>query len=384
MLSLSSLNSFDFFQQFQLIAGEKGLYKNITNVVILDYEGMEEEYVGFQTGDFVITNLMFAKDDPSKIYKSFLSLMEIGVSAFAIKTIFYHEIPEEVIALSNEYEVPIFTFSDIFIEDVILNITDYLRATTNYDYYEKLIDSFIKAPSYQNELQQLMGALNITYDYKQISSMYVGSISSVNDFSLQRIINKTQLALKEDKQKTFITVTKYKKGMLFLACFKSFVPKNLKKFWTDLLYKLSLQASLYCIGINDSTLPLQKADIGIRRALWAYRKGDTSKEPITTYSDLGYENISYSFMQDSYIRQYRKELIFTIEPECESVNDFYNTDTYLTLSSCIKHNFDMIKVGEDLYQHPNTIRYRIKKIKELLNITNDTYFHLVVAILTSD
>ncbi|MCR5770063.1 MAG: PucR family transcriptional regulator [Butyrivibrio sp.] len=384
MLSLSSLNNFDFFNQFKLIAGQNGLYKSIANVVILDYEGIEEAYYGFQAGDFVITNLMYAKDDPSKIYKSFNSLIEIGVSAFAIKTIFYNTIPDEVIALANEKEVPIFTFSDIFIEDVILNVTDYLRSSTNYDYYEKLIDSFITKPSYQNEIQQFTGALNISYDNNFASSMYLGFKSIVNDFALQRTLNKTQLALEQLSGKDEIYVVKYKSGMLFIVFFKSEsdIPRDLKRFWKNLIHKLSIQASLYNIGINDSVLDISMLDIVMRRSIYAFNMCLSTGKNNRSYSDLGTLNAIYPMISDSYIKQYRIELISKIEPGCKNLEDFHSTESYRTLKSCIDNNFDMILVGNDLFQHQNTIRYRIKKIKELLGITNDTMFGMVAVILT--
>ena len=121
MLDVASLEKFDFWDHFTLISGAPGVYRNISNVVILDYEGIEGDFSGFHEGDFVITNLLFAKNDPEKIYPAFLSLIEKGVSAFAIKTVFYSDLPDEVMALTEQRQVPVFLFHDIYIEDVILN-----------------------------------------------------------------------------------------------------------------------------------------------------------------------------------------------------------------------------------------------------------------------
>ena len=76
MLDVASLEKFDFWDHFTLISGASGVYRNISNVVILDYEGIEGDFSGFHEGDFVITNLLFAKNDPEKIYPAFLSLIE--------------------------------------------------------------------------------------------------------------------------------------------------------------------------------------------------------------------------------------------------------------------------------------------------------------------
>ncbi len=120
----------------------------------------------------------------------------------------------------------------------------------------------------------------------------------------------------------------------------------------------------------------------MRRSIYAFKICLSSGKNYGSYSDLGPLNTIYPLLNDSYIEQYRIELINKIESNCKSIQDFYSTESYRTLKSCIDNNFDMISVGNDLFQHQNTIRYRIKKIKELLGITNDTMFNMAVVILT--
>ena len=147
MLDVASLEKFDFLNNFILAAGHNGLSRTISNVVILDYEGIDGDFSGFHEGDFVITNLLFAKNSPEKIYSAFEELISIGVSAFAVKTVFFKKLPSKVIDLADKNEVPVFLFNDIYIEDVILGITDHLRSSANYNYYESLLDSFLLPPS---------------------------------------------------------------------------------------------------------------------------------------------------------------------------------------------------------------------------------------------
>lgn len=64
MLDVASLKKFDFLKNFSLVAGENGLYRNISNVVILDYEGIDGDFSDFHEGDFIITNLLFCTKSP--------------------------------------------------------------------------------------------------------------------------------------------------------------------------------------------------------------------------------------------------------------------------------------------------------------------------------
>ena len=51
------------------------------------------------------------------------------------------------------------------------------------------------------------------------------------------------------------------------------------------------------------------------------------------------------------------------------------------MNECVKNDFDMDAAARNLYQHSNTIRYRINKIKELLSIEDDLTFKVIAAIL---
>ena len=65
MLDVASLEKFELLNKLRLVSGANGLYRNITNVVILDYEGIEGDFSGFHEGDFVITNLLKSPSIPS-------------------------------------------------------------------------------------------------------------------------------------------------------------------------------------------------------------------------------------------------------------------------------------------------------------------------------
>ncbi|MEG2539089.1 MAG: helix-turn-helix domain-containing protein, partial [Clostridium sp.] len=45
-----------------------------------------------------------------------------------------------------------------------------------------------------------------------------------------------------------------------------------------------------------------------------------------------------------------------------------HSELYVTLESFINNDGNFKRVAEDLFQHENTIRYRIKKIKSILNM----------------
>lgn len=378
MLDVASLEKFDVLKNFVLVAGTKGLYRNISNVVILDYEGIEGDYSDFHEGDFVITNLLFAKNDTSKIYPAFKALIDIGVSAFAVKTVFFTTLPDDIIQLANYYEIPIFLFHDIFIEDVILSISDHLRSSANFNYYEDLIDSFECEHSHSSQVRQLLNSLLGTQDEftndMQVSSLYAIFTKPIDDFSIQRTINKLTLQAKHMKTEASLYILKYKKGILFLNfCQKLNDSYFIYNIWENIIKELNL--SLYTLGMNDTLLDISKTDIAIKRCINACRSACCNGYNLTKYSELGLYNLAFSIYNDNYACEFLKEKSLCLDSE-------KNSTLRNTMFTLVSSNFDIDKTAATLYQHPNTVRYRISKLKELLNTNNDIEFQVISILLT--
>lgn len=389
MLDVSYLQNSDFFDNFHLVAGENGLHRTVSNVVILDFEGIAEQYIGFGQGDFVITNLMFAKNHPERIYRSFSSLIQIGVSAFAIKTVIFTELPPEVLSLCNAHNIPVFLFQDIFIEDVILNITDHLRASTDLHYFENLILQFLQKTDASSAILEFLTALNVPHRQGAVSSMYLQYRNKIDDFTLWRTINALQMQLEQLHRKHNIYIMRYKNGLLFLEIYPPFapIPDDLQRRYQDLLLQLRLSKDRYYIGINDSALPLDKLDIAILRCLYACQYGNHISQVKQSslpgiYHELGLSNLLYVLSDNAYTTEYLKELLPKIDPDFHTLSDLQQDPIFCTIHCYVENQFDIERTAKVLFQHPNTIRYRLKKLKDQLEISNETMFRLVLMLLS--
>lgn len=373
MLDVASLAKFDFLKNLVLVSGTKGLYRNITNVVILDYEGIEGDFSGFHEGDFVITNLLFAKNDISKIYPAFEALIHIGVSAFAIKTVLFDKLPDDILSLTKRYEIPVFLFNNIYIEDVILSITDHLRSSANYNYYEDLIDSFIAAPSHTPQTNELLNALlpgaDTFSNTKNVTALYLLSHNEPDEFSLQRNINKLIVSAKHLKTAADLHILKYKKGILLLY-FSS--ETDCLTAWNTIMRELSL--SSYAAGLSDTALPLSKIDIAVERSINACRLAVKQHCGPVKYSQLGLYNFIFSLCKDKYSCEFLNEKKTVLyEKKNKSLAD--------TLTELTIQHFDIDDTAAALFQHPNTIRYRIGKLKDLFNVKSDLEFQILCVLI---
>lgn len=376
MLDVASLEKFELLNKLRLVSGANGLYRNITNVVILDYEGIEGDFSGFHEGDFVITNLLFAKNDISKIYPAFEALIKLGVSAFAIKTVFFDKLPDDILELTEKNEVPVFLFNNIYIEDVILSITDHLRSSSNYNYYENLIDSFLTSPSKQLNIKEFVNSLSPVSDSLKsenlVTTLYLMSENETDEFTLQRNINKLTLRAKHLSIAVSIKILKYKKGIL-LICFGN-ETTNYENILKTVISELSL--SSYTIGFSDFSLPLNKIDISIERSINSCIFALKNQKKIVKYSNLGLYNFIFTLSKDRYAHEY-------LEEKSAVFNTQKNKPLFSTMSALVNNGFDINKTAESLFQHPNTVRYRIEKLKSLFNTNTELEFQFLCTILIS-
>ncbi len=371
MLDVATLLQLDLFSNFTLCAGAPGLGHNISNVVVLDHEGLWDNFSDFHEGDFVLTNLFYAKDDPERIYTSFSRLMQIGVSAIAIKSIFYKELPENVLALANRKNVPIFFFQDIYIEDVILCITDYIRSSTDYSRYEQLIDTILCAVPEQDAMHELLSGMAAA-PFSLVSCLYLSYRKKMDALSIQRYLNKLQIRRNSLVYLPQISFRKYKNGILFFF----FVDESgTLPPWETILRDFDVEQNQFDIGIGDCLLPLSKLDTAIRRSIYA--ADSSASGHIFLHSSLTIENLVFPMRENSYVKEYLSDLKAMIDAH----ETGGGTQLFDTLTGYVDSGFKIDETAALLYQHPNTIRYRIAKLKNILRLPEDSSFQFVALLL---
>lgn len=378
MLDVSTLQQFDFFTNFTLYAGANGFFRTISNVVILDHECIQDNYSDYNEGDFVLTNLIFAKENPEIIYSCFSKLMDTKISAIAIKSIFFNQLPQNVIDLANERQVPIFFFHSVYIEDIFLNITDYLRLKTNHNYHESLIDTILYKNNLATPTSNLLSNM-VNDSHTWLSSMYISYKGLIDDFSIYRNLNKLLLKKNHLSYSSNLQFVKYKKGILFLYFYTAKLNTLLiNENWEQVIRDLNLSQQSFYFGINNHPLPIKKVAISIQRSFYTNQNCILEKVNKKYYSTLSVENIFLPIFENTYIKEYVNDILYFINNNHSSQTN-YIFDTLETFVIC---NFSIDDTSKLLFQHPNTIRYRLNKIKELLNIENDFQFQMIAFLIT--
>lgn len=102
----------------------------------------------------------------------------------------------------------------------------------------------------------------------------------------------------------------------------------------------------------------------------AYELGVLLKIEIPLFHDLGLERVLYKHdLQD--LKEYYQHVV----GDLQKYDEENGTDLMDTLESFAHHQFDLKQTSEAIFLHRNTLRYRIKKIEEILNIKLDDFHH---------
>lgn len=97
---------------------------------------------------------------------------------------------------------------------------------------------------------------------------------------------------------------------------------------------------------------------------------------MASWNDIGIEKVAYNIEELPLLKSLDNELLLPII-EYDRKKD---GDLLKTLNSCLTHFFNVKAIAEELFIHPNTVRYRLGQINELLNmdINKSSNFALLV------
>lgn len=158
----------------EIIAGEKGIKNVVDAITIMEVEDFNK----FDLSNFfILTTFSFFKEDMEKLKSILKGLIDKGITALAIKPgRFIKEIPQPVIDIANEYEIPLVLvnstarFHNIISEVSLLINENHLIETQNLNKrYEELYNAFIEGKNinfFVDKLSELIGKFVICTDDK--------------------------------------------------------------------------------------------------------------------------------------------------------------------------------------------------------------------------
>lgn len=350
-----------YLNAFHLVAGEWGLNNSIDKIGILDHEIVEDIRGEFGQGDFVLSTFTPARNDLPLLIKSIKDLIDSKVSGLAIKNIFFKELPESIIDLANSKHFPIFIFDEnIYYEDIIAEVNEKIRLKDDDSLLMAKIDILLKGEISKNTVRTL--SLEINHAFKDnFIIAFCKENKYLNDRNITKLVDLYNFQV-QTSPNTYII--KYRDGILIICSQDNKNTNHLSNDLKNIIRNLGITLDNFTVGISDIHKSLDYFSKGLNQAFQAVKSSGNNKSDFIYYADIGIHKILLPFIENDYIRDYSKEII-------DKLNAYdlkHHTDLYKTAIIYISNDQNIKTTAKDLYQHENTIRYRIKKIKEVLHM----------------
>ncbi len=352
-------------KDFTVVAGHNGLHKSVQNVEILDFEFSPDIHTVrdtiFTPNSVVLSSLLFAKQQPEYLLNAVKNLIELGASALAYKPVIFKDLPEEVIMYADENNFPILRFGgDEFFEKIILETMAYAK-TQDYSFFlETMMKRLIEEDIPDEQIKSFLQQINKPFDkYVFVANIQV---QEYTDSQWMQPLFQLEPLMKSGM------ICSYKKS-LFILFTHSSEQFQFKKFLNEWLVMYAISTESLTFGYSSRHVTQQELSIAVREAYYARIMAEIEGIPSRHYETLASDCLL--------IELHRKDAKFAMDyvysylgPLLEEKAD---PDLIKTAITYVAKKGNIKEVAIAHFCHPNTIRYRMAKIRQLLAPIDNEY-----------
>ncbi len=370
MITVNKALTYDVCENFRLVAGDGGLNNTIRIVGFFEWEEGEKIISSFIKGVFVLTTLSAFREDRKQAERNIKLMINNGISGIAIKDVFFDNISDDLKEYAEKKQVPIFFFSDTYINDIIYNLQNAIENDRKYSTAGVTVASLIKEELSREQQEQRLHDINPYLSLEKMFSLYCsddnpeqGSAEEISERyeSLIFQIEKLMRSLPGYKDIVY-SIVNYRRGFFILL--HGITPDNatVVNFLKQLEKKIleTGDTSNIYVGASAANATIDTS-VQLKRAIFANVKSILDKKKFSLFMDLGLDYVVFKHISYEASNVYFENTLKKLK-EAEA-NHTPFLETLLTYASC-KGNID--ETAEILHQHRNTIRYRAEKIKSIL------------------
>lgn len=381
-ISIRDIMKLPSLKKLKLIAGEKGLDKFIEWVYIAEcFEDPLENIQWLKGSELIIITGRSIKDKPNLIEEIIKSISENKGKGLIVNIGKYiKEIPSEAKKLADELEIPLFELPwDVKLVEVSQEVC---RA---------IVLSYVEENSVTHFLSNILfgdGALDKNviekaayFGYDLSGDCYVCNID-IDNFREYIDYNKVQDNFKKNEIKNYCwkiiqdsldnnhlkVPTIHKDDSVIILCKSNKI--NNKKLEDALieikqLIKSNILGMTVSIGIGNTYNELSKMKDSLKESEWALNtiKFKGLRDKIVKYKDIGVYSLLFNIDDKEVLEQYYNSTLGGVI-EYDKIND---SDLTETLETYLDKNCNVTITAETLFIHRNTLKYRLRKIEELLH-----------------
>lgn len=370
-LTVQDVSNFSILQNLELIAGSGGLTKPVTHCGILDYEydkDVSNKYSDYNypvDGFLTLTSFLYAKNDPNLIYDAIKRLVAKKGSGLIIKNIFKLPISDKVIKYADKMDFPIFLLNDSypFFEDIIVMINKAMEAFDSIHFMESKIKRLLEIHTDdRNSILEIVRQVNPSMYDNFICLKFQcknGYYEPRQYLDVEEKLYERNLIRPED------ALFYYDNGFLIIHSnhqYKVGSFSSLMEAGFDALGKEFLGD--FNIGISRMHYHKEDLPIAINESNYAALLHAETTLPYLEYGALKTYQAVLPFANNVYMQNFSDDYLVPIE----KYDNARHSELLPTTIAFVKCGGDLEKTAQRLGQHKNTIRNRLKKVGEILDL----------------
>ena len=359
-ITVRNILSLPSFQNAVVLAGGESLENEVLQVSIADSPLSDVDYVVSKKGDFYLSGFYFAKDSLESMYGFLRALKDTNASGLCLTDEYVKEFPDEIVAYCNAIEIPVLLVSvDIPYSTMIKEIMELIIFDGQNALLTNKISSLISGTLDAQHKLLILKEINPHFQ-NYITAVYIPFPADAYNHISNSLTN-----LFNQSMSSFGMV--YKEALLGFITYNAFsqeVVDKKVKYYIDRISEVCPSAS---IGVSKYNNKLVDADTSIKQASKAAELGlTTKKNNVIYYQNLGIMKLLLLLAGRNELEEFYHEILDPIW-EYDKKN---HSQLFETMCIFLEQKRDYKETANILFVHENTVRYRIGKVKEMLESQN--------------
>ena len=375
MIHIKELFRLQNIHRLRLIAGQDGLERTVTEAVLFEYDPSRVQLPDFYCGDLVVTTLAYARGDAKLVAHSLQALMNQGIAGLMVKTAYFSELPQAVITLANRLGTPVFLFDDTYIEEVILQVTDLIRGKRHFAGFEQDVDALMRGDLTEEQTRERARRI----DPLGQSSYRIYAVSPKE--RMITLDDKLYALMETDADAAHrCTFIEWRRMMLALCREEDGLSAQeaLTRFG-DLLTRAGVDRQSVVIGQSDLREARAQMGASLCEAVYAARAAKLCGKAELAAHELGLYAYLFPMSENPFVCDRCRRVLSAIR-EYDAQN---HTNLEQTALVYVKENMEIAAAAKVLFQHPNTVRYRLSKIQRIIGMEDDPLFAPMLSLTVS-
>ena len=371
MIRIKELFRLQNLKHLRLIAGQEGLERTVTAAVLLEYDPSRMQLPDFYRGDLVVTTLAYARGDSQLVANSLLALMNQGIAGLLVKTAYFSELPQSVVSLANKLGTPLFLFDETYIEEVILEVTELIRGKRHFAGYEQELDALmhggLTAEQTKEKLHRIDPAGAKAY---RVCALYPQERMTALEEKMYALLNA-------DEALAQACICMEWRRMLIVLLHEAESGLDGSEQIRTLLERAGVSTEGMRIGVSECKAEPEAFSAALNEAVYGARTAKLTKREIVCAKELGLYAYLFPMSENAFVcSQCRSQMKRIRDYDVQN-----RTSLEQTARVYVAESMEIGATAKALFQHPNTVRYRLTKIQKLMELEDDALFAPMLSLM---